>query len=583
MPFGISPSFVTHRILVSAFVYCAGSSTKSKTSCGVTPSITSVPSPWTMARLRGRRYYATSPSRGASPRGREAARRRRCRRMPDLTRRELLAIGAGLAAGTVAPGGAAAGPRAADYARLDATAMAELVRRGDASAAELLDEALARLARWNPLLRAVVIDHTDRARQTAARRLEGPLAGVPFLVKDLGTYLGGTVTSEGSRFFANAVAARDSFVVERYERAGLVVFGKTASPELGKSPATESLLWGATRNPWNTERIPCGSSGGSAAAVAAGIVPAAHGTDGGGSIRLPASACGLFGLKPSRFRVPLGPARGDGGGLSTVHALSRSVRDSALLLDVARGPEPGGYGGIAAPERPYVEEVGRSPGALRIGLAMQPTVEVPVHPECRQAAEGAARLCESLGHRVEELTLPIDGRETLAAAGLLLGLGSNVAIHNREKALGRAVTEQDLEPITWTRFQQLQAVPAEQLARARDLQVRVHLQIAELMQRVDVILSPTMPVLPAKIGELAPTRPIAEFDREAAPYALYTMVYNFTGQPAMSVPLHWTADGMPVGVHFAGRYGEESLLFRLAGQLEQASPWSERRPPPPGR
>jgi Asp-tRNA(Asn)/Glu-tRNA(Gln) amidotransferase A subunit family amidase len=401
---------------------------------------------------------------------------------------------------------------------------------------------------------------------------------VPFLIKDLNTYLAGTVTSEGCRFFADAVAARDSFVVESYRRAGLVIFGKTASPELGKSPATESLLWGETRNPWNLAHIPCGSSGGSAAAVAAGIVPAAHGTDGGGSIRLPASACGLFGMKPSRFRVPLGPGRGDGGGLSTVHALSRSVRDSALLLDVSQGPEPGGYGGIPAPAMPYVDEAGRAPGALRIGLLKKPALDAPVHPECAKAVESATGLCESLGHHVEEVTLPIDGPAVLGAAGLILSLGSTVAIRNREQALGRAVTPEDVEPITWARMQQVENARAEQLARARDLQVKVHLQIAELMQRHDVILSPTMPVLPARVGELGPLRPIADFDREAAPYGLFTMLFNFTGQPAMSVPLHWTPEGLPVGVHFAGRYAEEALLFRLAGQLEQASPWFERRP-----
>jgi Asp-tRNA(Asn)/Glu-tRNA(Gln) amidotransferase A subunit family amidase len=316
--------------------------------------------------------------------------------------------------------------------------------------------------------------------------------------------------------------------------------------------------------------------------VAAGIVPAAHGNDGGGSIRLPASACGLFGLKPSRFRVPLGPGKGDGGGLSTVHALTRSVRDSALLLDLSQGPEPGGYGGIAAPAGPYVEEVRRSPGALRIGLVKQPVFDVPVHPECLEAVENAAGLCASLGHRVEELTLPIDGREALAAAGLILSIGSTVAIRNREQVLGRAVTQEDVEPITWTRMQQYAPASAEQLAQARNLQVKVHLQIAELMQRCDLILSPTMPVLPARVGALGPRRPIAEFDREAAPYSLFTILFNFTGQPAMSVPLHWTPNGLPVGVQFAGRIGDEALLFRLAGQLEEASPWFDRRPVHPG-
>ena len=500
--------------------------------------------------------------------------------MPDLTRRDVLGIGAGLVAAAAAGvrAQAASTSRIAEYERLDATALAALVRSGEVTPGELLDEALARLARGNPRLNAVVIDHAERAGRTAAGRLAGPLAGVPFLVKDLNTYLAGTVTSEGCRFFADAVAERSSFVVERYERAGLVIFGKTASPELGKSPVTESLLWGDTRNPWSLAHTPGGSSGGSAAAVAAGIVPAAHASDGGGSIRIPASACGLFGLKPSRFRVPLGPGKGDGGGLSTVHALTRSVRDSALLLDLSQGPEPGGYGGIVAPERPYVDEVGRAPGALRIGLLKKPVVDAPVHPECLKAVDGAARLCTSLGHHVEEVTLPIDGLAALTAAGLILSLGSSVAIRSREKALGRAVTEQDVEPITWTRMQQVANASGEQLAQARNLQVKVHLQLAELMQRHDVILSPTLPVLPARVGELGPRRPIADFDREAAPYSLFTILFNFTGQPAMSVPLHWSADGMPVGVHFAGRHGEEALLFRLAGQLEQAAPWFDRRP-----
>jgi Asp-tRNA(Asn)/Glu-tRNA(Gln) amidotransferase A subunit family amidase len=500
--------------------------------------------------------------------------------MAELTRREVLVIGAGLVATAAAGGEGRAAPasRIAEYDRLDATALAALVRKGDVTASELLDEAIARTERWNARLDAVVIRHDDLARTAAQGRLAGPLAGVPFLIKDLNTYIAGTVTSEGCRFFADAVAERDSFVVERYRKAGLVIFGKTASPELGKSPATESLLWGDTRNPWNTEHIPCGSSGGSAAAVAAGIVPAAHGNDGGGSIRLPASACGLFGLKPSRFRVPLGPGKGDGNGLSTVHALTRSVRDSALLLDVAQGPEPGGYGSLAAPERPYVEEVGRSPGALRIALVRKPPFDAPVHPECAKAVDDAARLCEGLGHRVEEVRLPIDAVEAYTAAGLLLSLSSTVAIRNREKALGRAVTPQDVEPITWTRMQQYANASAEQVLQARSLQVKVHLQLAEFMQRHDAILSPTIAVLPGKVGSLGPRRPIADFDREASAYSLITMLYNFTGQPAMSVPLHWTPDGLPVGVHFAGRYGEEALLFRLAGQLEQAAPWFDRRP-----
>lgn len=503
--------------------------------------------------------------------------------MTDYSRRDVLRTGATLAAGAALAGTVSAASRGlTDYDTLDATAMAALVRKREVSATELLEEALARMAKWNPLLNAVVLHHEDLARQTAKNLVDGPLAGVPFLLKDLGTYLAGTVTTEGSRFFRDAVAERDSFLVERYKRAGLVIFGKTATPEFGKSAATESLLWGDTRNPWNLEHTPCGSSGGSAAAVAAGILPVAHGNDGGGSIRLPSSACGLFGLKPSRFRVPLGPDRGDGGGVSTQHVLSRSVRDSALLLDLTQGPEPGGYGGIPAPERPFIDELGRAPGKLRIALMKTPVLPMPVHPECVKAVENAARLCESLGHHVEEVTLPIDGMETLKSAGLILSLASNLSIRAREKVLGRAVTQEDIEPITWLRLQQYAKASAEELGMARNQQVKTHRQMTEFMKNYDVILSPTLPLVPGKIGDQGPRLPIEEFDRNATPYSMFTLLYNFTGQPAMSVPLHWTPEGLPVGVQFAGRYAEEGLLLRLASQLEQAAPWFNRRPAFPG-
>lgn len=500
--------------------------------------------------------------------------------MSDITRRQVLQNGGLLAAAAAlaTQTGCATTRSISDYGQWDATEMGTLVRRGQISPTELLDAALARLRQWNPVLNAVVLDHEAFARAEIARGVDGPLAGVPFLLKDLGVYLNGTVTSQGSRFFMDGVARRDSYLVERYREAGLVIFGKTATPEFGKSTATETLAWGATRNPWNPDYSPGGSSGGSAAAVAAGILPVAHGSDGGGSIRIPASICGLFGLKPSRFRTPLGPNAGDGGGLSTHHVLSRTVRDSALLLDVARGPEPGGYGSIRAPERSYVEELWRAPGRLRIGLMKAPIVPVPVHPECVTAVERAAALCEQLGHGVEEVTLPIDGMQAYTAAGLILSLSSNQLIRQREIQLGRKVTPDDVEPITWKRYLEYQRKTAEELNEARRLQVQVHGQIAEFMRDYDVILSPTLAVMPLKIGELDPGVPIADFDRKAASFSLFTLLYNFTGQPAMSVPLHWSADGLPVGVQFAGRYADEATLFRLAAQLEEAAPWAQRRP-----
>jgi amidase len=497
----------------------------------------------------------------------------------EFNRRQLLRSAGILSAGAMIAGPGCATTRSiGDYSQWDATEMGRLVRSGHITPTELLNEALARLAKWNPLLNAVVLNHEEFARAEIAGGRSGPLSGVPFLIKDLNTYIGGTVTTEGSRFFKDAVAEQDSFLVERYRQAGLVIFGKTATPELGKSTVTETLLWGETRNPWNLDYNPGGSSGGSAAAVAAGIVPVAHGNDGGGSIRIPASICGLFGLKPSRFRTPLGPDNGDGSGLTVQHVISRSVRDSALLLDVSRGPESGGYGSIRAPKRPYTEEVGRRPGKLRIGLMKAPVIPVPVHPECIAAVENAAALCVSLGHEVEEVTLPINAMEAYLAAGSLLFLNSNLSISKREQQLGRAMTEGDLEPINWARYQRYKKVSAQELNAARSLQVKVHWQIAEFMRNYDVILSPTLPLPPAKVGEMGPKQSIELVDKKASMYSMFTLLYNFTGQPAMSVPLHWSAEGLPVGVQFAGRYAEEDLLFRLAAQLEEAQPWAHRRP-----
>ena len=465
------------------------------------------------------------------------------------------------------------------YDALDATAMAQKVASGELGAAELLEQALERADRLNPALNAIVLDHRDRAREAARGGPQGPLAGVPFLLKDLGIQMAGTVTTEGSRFFADAVAQEDSFVVERYRKAGLVIFGKTASPEFGRGPVTESLLFGDCRNPWDLTRTPGGSSGGAAAAVAAGIVPAAQGSDGGGSLRIPASACGLFGFKPSRFRVPLGPGKGDGGGMSTIHAISRSVRDSALLLDIAQGPEPGGYAALGAPERPFAEEAACEPGQLRIGLVSRALFDYPVDPACRAAVEGAARLCESLGHAVEAVDLPVDGARMMTAGGLVFAAGAALAVRRREEALGRPAGEGDLEPRTLAAIAEFRRASAEALAEARAHQVRVHRAMADLMERFDVLLSPTMAVPPGPIGSLGPEVDEEAFNALATGYGVFTMLYNFTGQPAMSVPLHWTDEGLPIGVQFAGRFGEEALLFRLAGQLERAAPWFGRRPP----
>ncbi|MBY0400717.1 amidase, partial [Myxococcota bacterium] len=311
--------------------------------------------------------------------------------------------------------------RFAEYRAHDALSLAQLVRRGDASPAELLELAIARAEAVDPRLTAIVVRHFERAREAAKKKMpDGPFTGVPWLLKDLAIAMAGTVTTEGSRLFSDARHEHDSTLTERFRAAGLVIFGKTHSPEFGGSPSSESALHGQTRNPWDRTRSAGGSSGGSAAAVAAGIVPAAHATDGGGSIRIPASACGLFGLKPTRGRVPMGPVIYEGwGGLSAAHCVSRSVRDSAALLDAVQGKAVGDAYAAPPRERPYLEEVGRKPGRLRIAWMKQPVTRVPVAPECEAAAARAAALCESLGHVVEEAAPAIDALAVYRGFGLL--------------------------------------------------------------------------------------------------------------------------------------------------------------------
>jgi Asp-tRNA(Asn)/Glu-tRNA(Gln) amidotransferase A subunit family amidase len=426
-----------------------------------------------------------------------------------------------------------------------------------------------------------VTKHYELARGFIEKGLpDGPFQGVPYLLKDLGIALDGTVTTQGSLFFRTAIYDYDSTLVRRYKNAGLVIFGKTHSPEFGGTPSSESRLFGATHNPWKLDLSAGGSSGGAAAAVAAGIVPAAHGSDGGGSIRIPASACGLFGLKPTRGRVPMGPKVYETrNGLSVMHAVSRSVRDSAALLDVSQGPAPGDAYSAPGAMRPYAEEVRRSPGKLRIALMTRPILQIPVAPECVEAAENAGRLCESLGHQVEVATPILDGRALYDA----LGISSNVVVAEnveaREAALGRSVAPGELESITWQAREAGRSASAVNYSRARTTLHRASRTLASFMQEYDAVLSPTMALVPPKLGVLSLSQDYEDFMLVAAAASAFTALYNMTGQPAMSVPLHQTDHGIPVGVMFAGRFGDEAALFRLAAQLERATPWFDRVPP----
>ncbi len=505
----------------------------------------------------------------------------------QLTRRQL--IQAGMMAGALAalaPVAVAAtgntGRRFAEYRALDATGLAALVRSGEADPLELLEIAIARTREVNPLINAVVAEHFELARQAVAAGLPGgPFRGVPYLLKDLGVALAGTITTHGSRFFsAGPAAPEDDTLVQRLKSAGLVIFGKTLSPEFGSSPSSEGLLFGATRNPWNLELSAGGSSGGAAAAVAAGIIPAAHASDGGGSIRIPASACGLFGLKPTRGRVPMGPAIYESrNGLAAQHAVTRSVRDSAALLDAEAGAAAGDPYGAPAQQRPYLEEVERDPGRLRIALLRQPPQPVPVDSECLAALEDTARLCAQLGHQVEEAILPLDVEAVAEASGMASAIVVAEKVADREAQLGRPLEPTELEQANRELLAASRQVSGVAYAQSRRVLHQGSRAMAAFMARVDLILSPTMALLPPAIGVLRLDQSLADFSPPAVRASVYTSIYNATGQPAMSVPLYWTGSGIPVGTMFAARFGDEATLFRLAGQLERARPWFDRVPP----
>ena len=489
----------------------------------------------------------------------------------------------------------------ADYDRHDATGMADLVRSRQVHPLELFEAAARRIEALNPRLNAVVYPDLDRAREAAAREpREGAFAGVPFLVKDLGAAVAGLPYTQSSRSRAGYVASADNEIVTRHRRAGLIILGKTNTPEFGLAPVTEPEVHGPARNPWDTGRTPCGSSGGSAAAVAAGMVPMAHGNDGGGSIRMPASACGLFGLKPTRGRSTWGPDYMECWlGLSEQHAITRSVRDSARLLDATHGAPPGAPYRPAPPLRPYAEEVGAPPGRLRIAFTTSALLDERAQdPECVAAVESAARLCAELGHEVTEVRPPLDIPEIVDAFVTLTGGEAAFQIAESERLTGRKVRSGEVELVTWIIRIVGHQRSAADLDIAFDVMRRTGRVMAAFMEQYDIVLSSTLAQPPWPIGELdlsraerallqvvkrVPAKPLVrsvvkQLAGEILAPMPNTPLCNLTGQPAMSVPLHWTPAGLPVGVQFIGRLEEEGLLFRLAAQLEAARPWRDRRP-----
>jgi len=502
-----------------------------------------------------------------------------------LSRRRLLTKATGAAAAFAALSLARCGGEEKtmdDLAHLDATAQAELVRRKEVKPIELVDAAIERIERLNPTLNAVVTPMYDLARKAAAEPLpEGPFTGVPFLLKDLGAEYGGVRFAEGSAFLADHVSECDTELVARHKLAGLIVVGKTNAPEFGILPTTEPRLFGPTHNPWDTGRTTGGSSGGSAAAVAAGMVPMAHGNDGGGSIRIPASCCGLLGLKPTRGRNPLGPHYGDVfSGLVAEHAITRSVRDSAALLDATSGPDLGDPYWAPPPARSFLQEVGADPGRLRIAFTTEAATDVQVHPDCVAAVRDAAALCADLGHEVAEVTPAIDGQMETQAFLTLFSAGCAWIVDDWARRTGRKPTPDRFEPLTWA-LQEMgrQHNSSAYLLALQDLQ-RISREIARFFIEYDIWLTPTLSEPPVPLGtfDSPPENPLYGLIKAAA-FVLFTPICNTTGQPAMSVPLYWNADGLPVGSHFIGRFGDEATLFRLAAQLEEARPWAARRPP----
>ncbi|MDB5547572.1 MAG: Amidase [Tardiphaga sp.] len=465
------------------------------------------------------------------------------------------------------------------YDDYDALGLAELVATKQVSAGELLDEAIARTEAVNPAINAVVVRHDDYARAQIARGLpDGPFRGVPFLLKDLDA-IKGTRTTFGSTLTKDYVADHTSTIAQRFIDAGLVMFGKSASPELGLMPTTESRLHGPTRNPWNPAHASGGSSGGAAAAVAARILPMAHASDGGGSIRIPAAACGVFGLKPTRARTPSGPDRGEGwGGFSVGHVVGLSVRDSAAMLDAIHGAEATSPYVAPAPERPFAQEVGRDPGRLRISFTDVSPYGEAIDPEVANAVRDVASMLAKLGHHVEQRApaLPADPAIVMAA---IVGANTALSVRLAEQRLGRAMTDQDFERLTLAMSANARKSSATDYVAMQLAAFEISKALAAFFRDCDIFLSPTLCQPALKVGELdtmaANLSHVSPVLRRFMPG---TSMFNMSGQPAMSVPLAWTASNLPIGISFAARYGDEATLFRLAAQLESERPWRHRRP-----
>ena len=471
-----------------------------------------------------------------------------------------------------------------DYASYDAMGLADLVRKGDVSASELLTEAVTRAEAAQKDLNCFSAMFPDVAeRQIAAGLPDGPFHGVPMAVKDLGFEIKGQPITNGSLAFKGNVAARDSVLCQRYKAAGFALFGQTTSPEFGLTTTTESRLYGATSNPWDTTRTSGGSSGGASAACAAGVIPLAHASDGGGSIRIPAGCTGLFGMKPSRGRTPMGPATTEGwNGQSTVHAVSRSVRDNAALLDATHGIEIGSRYDAPHESRSYLSALQQDPKPLKIALWDTAPNGTRPDAEAQAGLDATGKLLESLGHTVEIAGPDLDGEALGKGIMITVAAAISMVMEARGEALGRALGPDDMEPVTARFLEFGNSIPMKELMKATQASITAGLVYDHFLVDggYDMILSPTMSRAPDKLGvlSLAPVN-MDEYTQAVTTFAPWCAISNQAGSPAMSVPLHWTKDNLPIGMMFGASCGREWELYQLAGQLERAAPWADRRPP----
>jgi amidase len=490
-----------------------------------------------------------------------------------------------------------------DYDKYDGLGLAELVRKKEVRPVELVEEAISRIEKLNPKVNAVIHKMYDQARKTAEGDLpDGPFKGVPFLLKDLVTFYAGVPLTNGSKFFKDFIPDHDCELVKRHKAAGVIVIGKTNTPEFGLAFVTEPELFGPANNPWDLTRTTGGSSGGSAAAVAARMVPLAHASDGGGSIRVPSSCCAVFGLKPTRGRNPAGPDFGDlWRGFACDHAITRSVRDSATLLDATAGPDTGAPYYAAPPACSFLSEVGEDPGKLRIAFTSEPLLGSNVEEDCIKGLEDTVKLCQELGHEMVEAVPPVD-RQVIARAFMTTVCSEiRALVDESARLLNRKATSRDFEPLTWMVTLLGKEFPASDLSHVINMIQLYSRRVGEFFEKYDILLTPTLAMPPLKTYE-SQVKGIQAFlmkffgrlnagglvkrlvgldymAAEAFKFAAFTPLYNTTGQPAMSVPLYWNDEGLPIGMQFVGRYGDEATLFRLAGQLEKARPWADRKPP----